>query len=37
MSARETVWIVDYDFSMSNSRRQFYREVKAADGGKAMS
>lgn len=28
MSARETVWIVDYDLSMSNSRRQFYREVK---------
>lgn len=28
MSTRETVWIVDYDLSMSNSRRQFYREVK---------
>jgi len=27
-STPETIWIVDYDLFMSNSRRQFYREVK---------
>jgi len=28
MSTRETVWIVDYDLPIHNSRRQFYREIK---------
>jgi len=28
VSTPETVWIVDYDLRMANSRRQFYREVK---------
>jgi len=28
VSTPETVWIVDYDLRMANSRRQFYREAK---------